>query len=41
MAGAQPCHQIGERDLGRVGHAAEHAFGEKGASEGNAVNAAH
>ncbi len=37
MADLEPRHQEGERDLRRVAGAAEHAFGEKGPAEHDAV----
>tara|TARA_R100000935_G_scaffold34090_1_gene54670 strand:- start:683 stop:1171 length:489 start_codon:yes stop_codon:yes gene_type:complete len=34
-------HQVDQRDLGRIGRARKHAFTEEGASQGDAIQAAH
>tara|TARA_R110000851_G_scaffold71391_4_gene158918 strand:- start:901 stop:1389 length:489 start_codon:yes stop_codon:yes gene_type:complete len=37
----QMCHQMDERNLGRVGRARKHAFTEEGTAQGDAIQAAH
>jgi hypothetical protein len=37
----QPCHQINQRDLAGIGRGRKHAFAEKRAADGNAIDAAH
>jgi hypothetical protein len=39
-ADPQSCDEMGERDLGGIGYAAEHALAEKGAAERDAIKPA-